>query len=276
MDGKQARRTKQSSALGEFLDHAFCDAIDILFVSFNAAAVCRMGQGPLFYYFVFFGMGSHYVEMWGVYLTGKIQFWYFSFTESEIIAVLTQFVIYYLGHDNIMAVIPGTQTRYMEVIWYLVNLQFCLALVSAFLRVPKFLKTRPDLNTWETYSFLLPIVWVFVSSTLWIIQSPAILTEHLNPFTVVVGCCLANGGCRLVTARVCKIKPDRYYNSAIPLAFGVINAGGRIVDEWLFVRLYCAYAVIAYAHYGISVILTLSEVLKVNIITITPPRKDTK
>jgi len=77
----------------------------------------------------------------------------------------------------------------------------------------------------------------------------------------------------MVTARVCKIKPDRYYNSAIPLAFGVINAGGRFVDEWLFVRLYCVYAIIAYAHYGVSVILTLSEVLKVNILTITPKKE---
>jgi len=272
MDGKQARRTKQSSALGEFVDHAFCDAIEILFVSFNAAAVVRLGPGPLFYYFVFFGMASHFVEMWAIYLTGRIEFWYFSFTESEIVCVLTHIIIYFVGHNNIMGVIPGTQLRYLEAIWYLVNLQFILALLGPFLRIPKYMKTKPELNTWETYSFLLPAVWVFVSSSLWIIQSPNLLRDHVHPFTIIIGCCLANGGCRLVTARVCKIKPDRYYNSAIPLLFGVINAGGRFVNEGYFVRLYCAYAILAYAHYGISVIFTLSDVLKVNILTITPPK----
>jgi phosphatidylglycerophosphate synthase len=273
MDGKQARRTGQSSALGEFVDHAFCDAIEILFVSFNAAAVVRLGPGPLFYYFVFFGMASHFVEMWAIYITGRIEFWYFSFTESELVCVFTHIVIYLLGHNNIMGVIPGTELRYLEAIWYLVNLQFILALAGPFLRIPKYLEKKPEINRWEIYSFLLPAIWVFVASSAWIYQSPALLKEHVRPFTVMIGCCLANGGCRLVTARVCKIKPDRYYNSAIPLLFGVLNAGGRFVDEGFFVQLYCVYAIIAYAHYGISVIMTLSEVLKVNIITITPGKK---
>lgn len=39
MDGKQARRTNQSSALGEFFDHGLCDAIEIL-VSCPVASNC--------------------------------------------------------------------------------------------------------------------------------------------------------------------------------------------------------------------------------------------
>jgi len=272
MDGKQARRTNQSSALGEFFDHGLCDAIEILFVSFNTAAVVRLGKGALFYYFVLFGMGSHFMEMWSVYLTGKIEFWYFSFTESEIIGVITHVIIYFLGHDNIMGTFPGTELRYLEAVWYLVNFQFVLAMFGAFTRIPKFLQTKPALNNWESYSFILPLLWLFATTTVWILQSPNVLSEHMYPFVFIVGCNLANGGCRLVTSRVCKIKPDRYYNSALPLLFGVLNAGGRFVSEWFFIRLYCAYAIIAYAHYGISVILTLADVLKINVLTITPPK----
>eukprot|EP01127_Copromyxa_protea_P010213 TRINITY_DN2468_c0_g1_i1.p1 TRINITY_DN2468_c0_g1~~TRINITY_DN2468_c0_g1_i1.p1 ORF type:complete len:384 (-),score=53.19 TRINITY_DN2468_c0_g1_i1:13-1164(-) len=272
MDGKQARRTGQSSALGEFFDHGLCDAIEILFVSFNTAAVVRLGKGPLFYYFVLFGMGSHFMEMWAVYLTGKIEFWYFSFTESEIIGVLTHIAIYFIGHDNIMGVIPGTNLRYLEALWYVVNLQFIFAMLGVVARIPPFLKNKPALNTWESYSFVLPLVWIFTTTTAWILQSPEVLGAHLHPFVFIVGCNLANGGCRLVTARVCKIKPETYYNSALPLLFGVLNAGGRFVDEGIFIRLYCAYAIIAYSHYGLSVILTLADVLKINVLRIAPKK----
>eukprot|EP01126_Amoeba_proteus_P056216 TRINITY_DN7043_c0_g1_i4.p1 TRINITY_DN7043_c0_g1~~TRINITY_DN7043_c0_g1_i4.p1 ORF type:complete len:313 (+),score=45.62 TRINITY_DN7043_c0_g1_i4:386-1324(+) len=271
IDGKQARRTNQSSPLGEFFDHGLCDAIEILFVSFNTAAVVRLGSGPLFFYFVVFGMISHFTEMWAIYLTGVINFWYFSFTESEIMGIITHIVIYYLGQENIMGKIPGTDVRYLEGLWYLVNFQFVLAMLGALFRIPPFLrKKKPEHNNWETYSYLLPAFWVLITTSVWIYQSPELLTKHIYPFTIIAGCCLANGGCRLVTARVCKLKPDKYYNSAIPLLFGVINAGGRFVDEGLFVRIYCAYALLAYTHYGISVILTFSEVLKVNVLTITP------
>lgn len=46
------------------------------------------------------------------------------------------------------------------------------------------------------------------------------------------------------------------------------------MDEGIFVRLYCIYAIIAYSHYGISVILTLAEVLNINVLRITPKKKN--
>jgi hypothetical protein len=81
------------------------------------------------------------------YLTGKIEFWYFSFTESEIIGVITHVVIYWMGHDNIMGKFPGTELRYLEGVWYLVNFQFLLALIGAFMRIPKYLKDHVRLTS---------------------------------------------------------------------------------------------------------------------------------
>lgn len=106
-------------------------------------------------------MGSHLMEMWAMYvafafsylqfsyLTGKIEFWYFSFTESEIIGVITHVVIYFVGHNNIMGTFPGTELRYLEAVWWVVNFQFVLAMFGAFMRIPPFLKTkvRPSLRS---------------------------------------------------------------------------------------------------------------------------------
>lgn len=172
MDGKQARRTKQSSALGEFFDHGLCDAIEILvrpashlssdlslflstlqLLSDSVVVLSSTTLSFLEWVLILLKCGAC---MWLIltspdfwrYLTGKIHFWYFSFTESEIIGVITHVIIYFVGHNNIMGKFPGTELRYLEAVWYLVNFQFILAMWGSFMRIPPFLRSKV---TWKNY-----------------------------------------------------------------------------------------------------------------------------
>lgn len=265
MDGKQARRTGASTPVGEFFDHGLCDALELLFVAYCAAACCKLGAGYLFFFFVLGGMGSHFLEMWAVYLTSKIEFWYFSFTESEDLGIATHFVVWYLGQDVVDTLVPGTNVRVVEALFYITLVQFALAFYGCLARINKFIAPRPAAEKSKILSWTSPLFYVLALGSLWIYQSPRLLVELMPPFIVVIGCLLANGGCRFVTARVCKEEPAIFYNMSIPLIFGVINAGGRIVDEKTFVYLYCFYAIVAYAHYGYCIIVQMANELKIRV-----------
>jgi len=272
MDGKQARRTGSSSPLGELLDHGICDAIEILFISYLAGALCQLGNTPLFFFFTLGGMTSHFFEMWATYLTGEIEFWYFSFTESEDVAVLTHFVLAYLGQELCQRVIPGTNTRYVVALFYITLVQFALALLGAPVRISKWLNRSENADKKkdqvEIYSYLIPGVFINVAAGIWYLRSPIVIEQYLIPFVVANCCLVANCSCRMVTSRVCKEKPSVYYNVSLGLLFGIANAGGVYINEYMFVWAYCGICVLAYAHYSYCVVMDFKRELKVNVFSI--------
>jgi len=275
MDGKQARRTGASSPLGELLDHGVCDAIEILFISYICGALCQLGNTPLFFFFTMGGMTSHFCEMWATYLTGEIEFWYFSFTESEDVAVITHLVIAYVGQQVCQALVPGTNLRYVVLLFYITLIQFGLALFGAPKRIWGWLqrpenKIRAATETTEIFSYLIPGLFINVCAGIWYLRSPSIIHQHNIPFVTACSCLIANASCRLVTSRVCKERPSTYYNISLGLLFGIANAGGVFVDEKLFVWVYCFICIAAYAHYSYCVCMDFKRVLKVNIFSIKP------
>lgn len=72
IDGKQARRTQSSNALGELFDHG-CDSMSTVFVTL--AGACTMGMGYLPYWMMYqcyTGSFLFYLAHWQTYVTGTI------------------------------------------------------------------------------------------------------------------------------------------------------------------------------------------------------------
>jgi len=269
MDGKQARRTKGSSPLGEFLDHGVCDAIEILFISYISGALCQLGRTPLFFFFTIGGMLSHFLEMWATFLTGEIEFWYFSFTESELVAVAIHFLLGIYGQHLCQVKISGSNTTYTTALFYVVLVQFLLAFVGALNRIRKWLAlqkpTKSMSEQLRIYSFTIPGIYVSVTSYIWYLRNPSIIEVHLIPFAIATCCLIANGSCRLVQARVCKENPSAFYIVSIGMIFGVINANGLFLDDVLYVRLYALLCSLEYAHYSYSVCQDFKKIFDINV-----------
>ena len=71
IDGKQARRTKSSNALGELFDHG-CDSMSTVFVTL--AGACTMGMGHMPYWMMyecFTASVLFYLAHWQTYVTGE-------------------------------------------------------------------------------------------------------------------------------------------------------------------------------------------------------------
>jgi len=97
IDGKQARRTKSSNALGELFDHG-CDSMSTIFVTL--AGACSMGMGHIQYFMMFecfMASTLFYLAHWQTYVTGQMKFGKFDVTEAQISMMVMMTVTSLLG-----------------------------------------------------------------------------------------------------------------------------------------------------------------------------------
>uniref|UniRef100_A0A671MBU6 Cholinephosphotransferase 1 n=1 Tax=Sinocyclocheilus anshuiensis TaxID=1608454 RepID=A0A671MBU6_9TELE len=84
IDGKQARRTNSSSALGELFDHG-CDAVSTVFVAVGTCISCGIGTYPNWMFFCgFVGMFMFFCAHWQTYVSGTLRFGLVDVTEVQI------------------------------------------------------------------------------------------------------------------------------------------------------------------------------------------------
>ena len=85
IDGKQARRTGSSNALGELFDHG-CDSLTNLV--FSTALACALSMGYLNPFlmlgFCYLTLIYFYLAQWQTYVTGQMRFGYFDVTELNV------------------------------------------------------------------------------------------------------------------------------------------------------------------------------------------------
>ncbi|XP_067135768.1 choline/ethanolaminephosphotransferase 1-like isoform X3 [Centruroides vittatus] len=82
-DGKQARRTKTSTPLGELFDHG-CDSLSTVFVSLGVCIAVQLGTYPAWMFFqCFTAITLFYCAHWQTYVSGILRFGKFDVTEAQ-------------------------------------------------------------------------------------------------------------------------------------------------------------------------------------------------
>ncbi|XP_077401647.1 cholinephosphotransferase 1 isoform X2 [Vanacampus margaritifer] len=88
IDGKQARRTNSSSALGELFDHG-CDAVSTVFVAVGTCISCGIGRYPHWIFFCgFVGMFMFFCAHWQTYVSGTLRFGLVDVTEVQFAIII--------------------------------------------------------------------------------------------------------------------------------------------------------------------------------------------
>ncbi|KAJ8261995.1 hypothetical protein GJAV_G00160900 [Gymnothorax javanicus] len=88
IDGKQARRTNSSSALGELFDHG-CDAVSTVFVAVGTCICCGIGAYSHWMFFCgFVGMFMFFCAHWQTYVSGTLRFGLVDVTEVQIAIII--------------------------------------------------------------------------------------------------------------------------------------------------------------------------------------------
>lgn len=116
IDGKQARRTNNSTPLGELFDHG-CDSISTVFVALSACIAVQLGNHPGWMFFqCFCAMTLFYCAHWQTYVSGTLRFGKVDVTEAQFSIILIQMMSGVFGPDV-------WQTKFfsgMFVLWYLI------------------------------------------------------------------------------------------------------------------------------------------------------------
>ncbi|CAK7273144.1 Phosphotransferase [Sporothrix epigloea] len=261
VDGAQARRTHQSSALGELFDHGV-DALNTSLEVLLFAGSQNMGQGWKTVATLFASLTTFYVQTWEEYHTHTLTLGVVSGpVEGVLILVLVYSLTGYFGGASFwqqpMLATLGISSQSIRLVpaavrdltftdWYMVQGTIVMVYnttesARTVLRVWR--KERKEAkesgkagqNINRDNNPLLGLVpfavtWVLVVA--YLVFQPEILHAHLVPFVFFVGLVNAYSVGQMITAHVSHL-PFPYYNvMVLPLAWGVVDSIGPLLKRF--------------------------------------------
>ncbi|RUP48453.1 choline ethanolaminephosphotransferase [Jimgerdemannia flammicorona] len=261
IDGKQARRTGTSGPLGELFDH---------------------------------GLGSFYLSTWEEYHTGTLYLSYFSGPVEGILAIIAIHIIsgiygaeVWLTHIDSLSILPAVAADALPPFLAQLQINEAFLLFGAVgLSANTFASSinvyraavanhRPIL---PALAGLVPFFSASVTAYMWLHASPTIVTDHLIPFALYIGCSFGYQVGLIIVAHVTEA-PFPFVNlMMVPLIIGCVNANLPIIaniqpfftgaKEAPFLWVAFAFSLVHYLHFAISVINDLCDYFDINCLTI--------
>lgn len=261
VDGAQARRTRQSSPLGELFDHGV-DALNTSLEVLLFAGSQNMGQGWRTVATLFASLMTFYVQTWEEYHTHTLTL---GIINGPVEGILTLVLVYaltgFLGGasfwqkpmlatlavpDSALEALPPLVRDLSFTEWYMVQGTLVLVYntfesartaVSAWRKESKEAKKNADSDNGTNTSRHNPILGLlpfFLTWTLvlaYLVLQPEILHGHLVPFVFFVGIVNAYSVGQMITAHVTHL-PFPYHNVLVlPLALGVVDSLGPVLHH---------------------------------------------
>lgn len=117
VDGKQARRTKSASPLGELVDHG-CDSVSMVIMMLAISVAVELGSHPNWMFFIsFMASFMFYCAHWQAYVSGTIKFGTIDVTEIQVAGMVIFIVSGIFGVQIWSQQVPYFSVTYKEVIF---------------------------------------------------------------------------------------------------------------------------------------------------------------
>lgn len=267
MDGKQARRTGSSSALGMVFDHG-CDALNAVIMCIPLASVVGTGWTPSFYFCLWSGLVPFYFQTWEEYYVGSMVLPPFNGpTEGLLLATIVCFITGFVGtewwHEEIfelssaIATIPhinaitqvdtlfGSITRFKLMFAFVVTVSGFTVLFQT-ISVVSFVKKKKTCSPIRALIDLLPFLVFFPCIMYW----NAVSEIGLKRYPLIMLCYVLGASVEMVVhimlKHICrgKLKPFERYGAwcavLLPMAMEVdrsLYPGTNTVETYLLVLL---------------------------------------
>jgi len=251
-----------------------------VFSTLVTGAALQAGSGFLTYGNLIILLVTFFFTQWDVYFNGVLDLWYINVTEAQFFAMIIHIVPGLMGPNFwVQRLTIGNLTlAYGE--WALIPstltcIMFC---ISSFYNVIIYIQNKAPSDSIKSVQYASPCLIVTILSTIWCLTSPHLLINHVHIFCICIGFLYCNLIGRLVTARVCKVPYDTFYYIFVPLPLAIINSQqkGAFINELNFLYLYCAYSVLSYLHFGLSLIQEMTTYLNIKCLTIPYPPVEPK
>jgi ethanolaminephosphotransferase len=275
LDGKQARRTGSSSALGEAFDHGGDSLTTMLFSILGT--VFQFGPVLTFIFQILLILVFFFCH-WEAYFTGVLILRPLDNpTEAQCTLMLLMLItmiagpLFWLTEVNILFVGPVQLNQILFFIYVIGSLNTCLDNISKvndhFTNL-QMKKTGPLLC-------LLPLGVMLTLSVMSAWFSPTLLLDHPRLFLGSVGLMFSYLQIRLIIQNVCKEPFKPFYNVLIPLFLFTFNCflevrGDPIMDTGFLVKAYFFYCLVLVCYLIYSVVNELTTILNIRAFVINP------
>ncbi|EFA85501.1 dihydropyrimidinase [Heterostelium album PN500] len=226
IDGKQARRTKTSSPLGELFDHG-CDSFTVGL----ATSVVGLSVGLSFWEILFTFILStipFYLAHWEEYFTHQLILGMFNGpTEAEFIVILFCCISGVFGQQFWFQHVTIAENTFQlkELMFYVMCLS---SLITSFQSIYSGCKKAIDMkiSLITAFSQLLPFTSFLYLEFLWIIVSPQLFLDYPILHILTLTFIFSYLSCRCIVQRICSEDFRLFYKPLIFLVFSVANSIG--------------------------------------------------
>ncbi|KAN0018171.1 hypothetical protein ACTFIV_002801 [Dictyostelium citrinum] len=284
IDGKQARRTKTSSPLGELFDHG-CDSLCTGLLPLIVGISMGIRSWEILIAFMAATI-PFYLAHWEEYFTHHLVLGALNGpTEAECMAILFCFLtgifgqwIWFIKID--FSILTFDYIQYTgqlnEIIFFAMAI---ISFVTAFQNILTSTKKAIDMkiSLFTAYSQPLPFIIFFCSEFIWLKLSPSLFLKypiiHILSLTFIFSYVV----CRCIVQRICQEDFRLFYKPLIFLIGCVLNTAAKvylnieILDEQVSVLLLFAISLGFMFHFTYSIIQEMCLVLKINAFTIPSP-----
>eukprot|EP01111_Echinosteliopsis_oligospora_P003002 TRINITY_DN14834_c0_g1_i1.p1 TRINITY_DN14834_c0_g1~~TRINITY_DN14834_c0_g1_i1.p1 ORF type:complete len:376 (+),score=91.83 TRINITY_DN14834_c0_g1_i1:81-1208(+) len=266
LDGKQARRTKTSSPLGELFDHG-CDAVTTVLQVITISSVLQLD------YFVCFLSGlalmsGFYFAQWEEYYTGSLILGVVGVTEGQLISIALYTCAYFVGPmwwaTPFFVPLVNIQITYGSILAFGTIFTACCTIPSNIYNVYQYQTSPGRGGILPAIITAVPIVVASGGFALWAAYTPSNV-YHLHPqaFICAYGFLVAGLVGRIVLDRVTQQNFPALQSLLLPLLLVPVVIYTNIISEKYYVYMYAILMVVAYFHFALSVIHDLCAALKI-------------
>jgi len=277
IDGKQARRTGNSSPLGELFDHG-CDSLSTVFVSLASCCAVQLGEYPGWMLFQCLTASTlFYCAHWQTYVSGTLTFGKIDVTEGQIVVMIVMLVssaASFLQMDFWSANVLGVLTP--------LDIYFLTAVIIGGINLCKTIpacvsggsgKNGSSVAGTSVLSPMMPLLCVIVPAGVIAYKSEqAVFHDHPILYICLFGIIGAKITNRLVVAHMCKSEIHHRDPALVaPLLLFLNQYFNSFFPEYWLLLLGLAWASFDLVWYCSKVCLEICDALNVYLFKIPAP-----
>jgi len=275
LDGKQARRTKTSSPLGELFDHG-CDAVTTTLMAITCLSSMQIGAGWYSYFLILVSNVVFFFAQWEQYNVGTLTLGYINVTEAQFAVMGVHLTSAFMGPQFWNSAVPIIGVTWNTLIPLSQLATIGYTIFNNVVDVGSVI-TQKKLEPISVYTQLLPTLTCAVLTSLWALGSPSqVLLSHPQGFFLMIGFMFPNLVGRIVFARMTGSPFTWQQSLVIPIAIGFVHSvilRETILSDgvmaWILALVYMG----AYLHWALSIIDVLCEALGIECLTIPHNKK---
>lgn len=290
LDGKQARRTKTGSALGELFDHG-CDAFLTPFVQMNATLALDMPPWMRYAFMLASSIGL-FTSIWEQFATGTLDLGYISAPTEGALLLCVVFILTGLGGTAMwsapviapLELTVGGWVVHLESVRSLVFTFFALAFVVTVLTNIAHALVLPTVHKSKAVplrAFVPPFVLTVLHVVLYALY-PSVARDYPMCLELSFGLVMTNTVTGMILARL-SLMPFRFFSAftvltyVVTVGFVAVRVAGVVTEAEAARPLGCVLAFLAvfgavsYGRMIVSVFRQIARYLGIKILSIPPP-----